>query len=84
MKDLVSLSEEEISALVEKGVYDAFVRVGMDADDPLSLQKDFQHLRDWRRSSESLRRSGRLAVLAFVITGLLGLIWVGLKQSLPP
>lgn len=73
------LTRDEISEIVSKGVMDAFVRMGIEANDPTEMQRDFQHLREWRETMESVKKKSVLTVLGVLITGGLGLLWIGLK-----
>ena len=55
---------------------------GIEEDDRVELKKDFQHLRRWRVSYETVERAGWKAVVTVLVTGFCGLVWLGLKSKL--
>jgi len=71
-----AMTPEEIAAVVRQ----TLLQMGVDSDNPLESQKDFQHLRQWRRAGEDLRSKGMLALMSIFITGLVSLVIVGLKE----
>lgn len=71
-----AMTPEEIIAVVRQ----TLLQMGVDSDNPLESQKDFQHLRNWRRAGEDLRSKGMLALVSIFVTGLVGLLIVGLKE----
>jgi len=78
----VHLTREELRAIIAEGVEDAFVKLGVQVDDPIAMQRDFQHLRDWRVTQETLRVRGRAVFLGLIVTSILSLLWVGFKDAL--
>lgn len=71
-----AMTPEEIATVVRQ----TLLQMGVDSDNPLESQKDFQHLRQWRRAGEDLRSKGMLALMSIFVTGLVGLVIVGLKE----
>ncbi len=51
-------------------------RLGINASDPIEMQKDFQHLRNWRVSCETVRDQGIKTAIGVLVTGFLGGIWL--------
>lgn len=74
----VVMSPEEIAEVVHQ----TLLRMGVDSNNPLESQKDFQHLRQWRKAGEDLRNKGMLALMTIFVTGLVSLVIVGLKDYL--
>lgn len=64
--------EVEIDA---KRLADALVRLGLDVDDPVELQKDFAFLRSQREFYSSATKHGFMVVLGLVISGIGAAIW---------
>ncbi|URA07018.1 hypothetical protein P9A47_gp50 [Xanthomonas phage Elanor] len=56
--------------------------LGVKVDDPIEVQKDFQHLREWRSTTDSIKRKGLLAVISIVVSGLAGAAWMGIREIL--
>ena len=44
------------------------------------MQRDFQHLRQWRKAEEDLRSKGMLTLLSIFVTGSVALFRVGLRD----
>ena len=68
--------------LIKKTVHETLLSLGLEMDDPIELQKDFQHLREWREATNSLKSHGIMIVIGVLLTGLLGAIWIGIKNTL--
>lgn len=58
-----------------KRLADALVRLGLDVDDPVELQKDFAFLRSQREFYASSVKHGFMVVLGLVISGIGAAIW---------
>lgn len=78
----IHLTRDELRKVIAEGVHDAFLKMGIQVDDPIAMQRDFQHLRDWRTAQESLKARGRSVMIGVLVTGLLALLWVGFKDTL--
>ena len=76
----VSLNHEEITKLVAEAVRQTLLQLGVDFTNPLEMQRDFQHLRQWRQAGEDLRGKGMFVLLSIFLSGLVGLIVVGIKE----
>lgn len=75
------MTEQEIRRIVAETVKETLTRIGIEADDPLEAQKDFQHLRSWRTSTETIKRQGLLTSVGIVTAGIVGLIWMAIKGT---
>lgn len=76
------LSDRDVRGIITETLRQTFVSFGVDGEDPFELQKDFQHLRAWRESVESVKHKGLVAAVGVVVTGSLGLLWLGFKTVL--
>ncbi len=76
----VAMSRAELNSVVAEAVKQTLIQLGVDASDPLAMQRDFQHLRQWRESGEDLKRKGTLALLGIFLSGLVTLLLLGLKE----
>lgn len=71
---------EEIASLAaKKTVEDLLLKLGIDHDESIEMQKDFQHLRSWRQSSEQIRAKAVLTAIGILIAGLCGAVWLAIK-----
>lgn len=75
----LTLTENELRAVISETVNETLTKLGVDHDDPHEMQKDFHHLREWRRASSEIRSKSVAAVLTVVIAGGLGALWLGFK-----
>lgn len=69
------MTEDEIKKIVSVTVSETLLKMGVNTDDPIEAQKDFQHLRSWRQSTEAVKRQSMLAAIGVVTAGMLALIW---------
>lgn len=76
----VAMSHAELSRVGAEAVKQTLTQLGLDTSDPLAMQRDFQHLRQWRESGEDLKRKGIIALLGIFFSGLVSLILLGLKE----
>ena len=75
-----ALSDAKLAGIVAQAVQQTLIQPGVDTSDPLAMQRDFQHLRQWRESGEDLKRKGAVALLFIFLSGLVSLILLGLKE----
>ena len=75
------MNEEEIRRIVAQSVTETLMRLGIEADDPIEVQKDMQHLRAWRESVNTVKRQSFVTATVVIITGALGLLWLAIKGS---
>jgi hypothetical protein len=78
--EAVAMSRAELNSVVAEAVKQTLIQLGVDTSDPLAMQRDFQHLRQWRESGEDLKRKGTIALLGIFLSGLASLILLGLKE----
>ena len=76
----VSMTPEEVSHMVAEAVRQTLLQMGIDTSDPLTMQRDFQHLRAWRESGEEIKKKGTLALVGIFVSGLGTLLFLGLKD----
>jgi hypothetical protein len=72
-------SKEEVDEAVLRTVSAILSSFGIDHDERKEIQADFAHLRKWRKSVEAVERAGVKTVVAVLVTGLLGALWLGFK-----
>ena len=71
----------DIKDIVAEAVKQTLIQLGIDADNPIEIQKDMQHLREWRETTEDLKRKGLLTLLSIFIVGTVGLIIAGITSK---
>jgi hypothetical protein len=80
----ISMNADEVRELMRETVRETLTGLGVKVDDPIEVQKDFQHLREWRETTESIKSKGILAMAGIVASGLVAAAWLGIKQMLGP
>ena len=75
------MNEAEIRRVVAEAVAETLLKLGIDAADPLELQRDMQHLRAWRESVDTVKRQGIITAVGILIAGMIGLVWVSIKGN---
>lgn len=75
------MSEQEIRKIVAETVDQTLTKLGVDTSDPLEVQRDLQHLRAWRESSDTVKRQGLITAVGIVVAGIVGLVWLAIKGS---
>lgn len=81
------MSETELSpqqrALVAAAVKETFLSLGLDienSDGITEAQKDFLHLRQWRKTVETAKSQGLIVTVGTLITGAIALFILGIRQ----
>ena len=75
------MTEHEIRKIVAETVDQTLTRLGVDTENPIELQRDLQHLRDWRLAAAAIKKQSLVTAVGVIIAGVLGLMWLGLKGS---
>lgn len=78
----VILTKDELKTLAKEVVNETLTGLGIDTQNPLSVQRDLQYLREWRHTIESIRGKAILAAVGIAVVGLCGVLWLGLKTLL--
>lgn len=73
------MTEAEIRKIVAETVKETLMRIGVEADNPLEVQKDMQHLRAWRESVATVKRQSIITAIGIITAGILGLIWLAIR-----
>lgn len=70
------MTDAELKKIVAETVAETMLKLGIDVSDPIELQKDMQHLREWRESIATVKRQGIITAVGLLVAGFLGLIWM--------
>ena len=77
------MNEQEIRKIVAEAVAETLTRLGIEASEPLEVQKDMQHLREWRESIATVKRQSLITAIGILVAGALGLVWMAVKGGPP-
>jgi hypothetical protein len=72
----IRLTELELKDIVKATVHETLIKLGVDACNPIDMQRDFQHLRDWRMSVAAVRRKSLMTLVGVAVAGIAALIWM--------
>jgi len=64
---------------VEEGFQKAFLTLGIDISTPegvIEAQKDFQHVRSWRRAKDTAVKQGIVYTTGVILTGIIGALYM--------
>ncbi len=66
-----------------EAVREMMTTLGIDASNPAAIieaQKDFQALRSWRQSIQTVQRHGMITAVGVLVVGILGMIYMHFRQ----
>ena len=75
------LHNNDADEVVLRTISTILTSFGIEEEDRVELRLDFQHLRRWRKASEQVEKAGWKAIATVLITGLCGLIWLGIQAK---
>lgn len=76
----IELTDNELREMIRVTVHDTLTHIGVQHSEPLEMQKDFQHLRDWRESTEGVKRKGMMTLVAIFVTSAVAIFVLGIKE----
>ena len=79
-QQLQNLTPDEAHALIREAVRETFLMLGVKVDDPIEVQKDFQHLREWRTTTGAIKSKGLMTLTGILVSGFVAAAWVGIKD----
>jgi hypothetical protein len=77
---LTPVQKEELRVLVAESVKQTLIQMGIASSDPIEMQKDMLHLREWRKSMETVKSKSVLTLITIALTGSAAALWVGIKE----
>jgi hypothetical protein len=75
------MTEHELKKIVAEAVSETLLQLGIDATDPVEMQKDMAHLRAWRESVATVKQQSLVTAVGILVAGALGLLWLAFKGS---
>ena len=76
-------TREIAKTAAREAVREMMITMGVDTSSPeamIEMQKDFQSLRAWRRSVQTVQRQGIISAVGVIVVGVLGLIYMHFRQ----
>ena len=75
------MTEDDVRKIVAGTVAETLLKLGIDASDPIELQADMRHLRQWRESISTVKRQSLITAIGILTAGMLGLIWMAVTRG---
>lgn len=80
--DKVTMTQQELKELVSEAVTETLTKLGVDVTNPVEMQRDFQHLREWRNTTSSLKRHGLITLIGIFLAGAVAAMWLGFQSMI--
>jgi hypothetical protein len=74
--------ERIASQAAKEAVNDLLLKMGVDVSQNgalIEMQADFQHVRKWRKSVETVQRQGLLTAVGVLVTGGIGALYMAFR-----
>lgn len=66
--------DEIATAAARKAVAEAFIKLGIDVNDPIEMQRDMDFVRSIRTTGVAMRQKAFTTMISVVVTAILGII----------
>lgn len=83
----MSMTADDVKAISQtaarEAVREMLLAMGVDASDPaamIEMQKDFQSLRQWRKSVQDVQRYSIITAVGILISGVAGMIYMHFRH----
>ena len=88
MTSMLPLNDKEIqdiaTAAADAAVRKLFLTMGVDTSDDkamIEMQRDFAHVRTWRKSVETVRRQTLITAIGVIVTGAIGFLYLAFTKG---
>lgn len=78
VREIVRATAKEAA---DEAVRQTLLTLGIDMSNPLEMQADFRHVREWRKSVATVKKQGMMTAIAIITAGVLGLIWTAIQTK---
>ncbi|MCQ9146068.1 hypothetical protein KWJ32_15275 [Brucella sp. BTU2] len=65
----------------KEAVRQTLLTLGIDTQDPIEVQADMRHLREWRKSVATVKKQSLMTAIAILTSGMIGVIWLALTSK---
>lgn len=76
----IVITDMQLKKVLKETVLDTLTQLGIEHQEPFEMQKDFQHLRELRVSTEEIKKKGLLTLVGIFAASSVGVIVLGLKD----
>lgn len=78
VRELVRSTAEQAA---KEAVRQTLLTLGIDTEEPIEVQADMRHLREWRKSVATVKKQGLVTAIAIITSGVLGLVWLAVTSK---
>lgn len=78
IRELVKDTAEQAA---KEAVRQTLLTLGIDTQDPIEVQADMRHLREWRKSVATVKKQSLMTAIAILTSGIIGVIWLALTSK---
>lgn len=76
------LSRLELREIMTESITEAFRAMGVEVNEPIEMQRDFVHLRRWRKAVDSAQTTTFRTIISTLALGALGALWLGITTMI--
>ena len=76
------LDREELRLMMSDAVLEGMSSLGIDARNPMDVQKDQQFVRELRLMSDKVKQKTYLTMIGVLMAAMCGAVWLGIKSVL--
>ncbi len=76
------LHNEQVDEVALRTIATILTSFGIEEEDRKEMRADFQHLRRWRKSVEQAQSYTFKTIIAVIVSGLVGALFLGIKATL--
>ena len=76
------MSKKDLHELMHDAVIEAMSTLGIDARNPMDVQRDMQFVRELRLMSEKVKQKTYLTIVALVVGSMIAALWMGIKSAI--
>lgn len=74
------MTDRELEDIAQRVAVRVLRDLGINADDAFEMRRDFEFVRRWRCTTDSLRGRTLWTVVGTLVAGSLAMIWLGLRS----
>lgn len=80
--DTDAQTDSHTRLVVKEAVMETLLAIGVDTSNPIAMQADFRFIREFREGATAFKRKGMGAVAVTLVSGLLAVLWLGIRHSI--
>lgn len=74
------MTEQELEEIAVRVTRRVLHDLGINTENPFEVRRDFEFVREWRRTTESVRDKSILTIVGILVAGSLAMVWLGVRH----